>query len=595
MSIIQNQNIRVSDLDFASIKQSFKDYLALQGEFADYDFDASGMSVLMDILAYNTYYNSVMANYLANETFIDSAVKRDSVVSLAKTLGYRPKSARASKATLTMTLSHAAGEPDQLIMKTGTPFETTVRQQTYQFVTLNDVIAANNNGTYNFGTFDVWQGDFNVNSYTATGVAAEKFTLPNANVDTSSIRVVVQTSSTVYDYSFYQPADYIGDIVGTSKVFFIQEGLSNKTEIYFGDGVLGKQLASGNIVVVTYVTTSGSVANDAKVFNLTGSIEGNNNVQIFTTASASGGADAEGIDSIKFNATTYFGVQNRAVTSNDYRALIQQNFQNVKNVVTWGGEKSDPPEYGKIFVCIQPQNAQYLTTLEIQEIKDMMKLKSVANISPEFVNPDYIDVEVASEVYYDPIKNDKNSEQLRTAIKNQIVTYADSYLGKFDSTFRYSQLSKVIDQSDFSILNNLTKISVYKEVLPVINQENLISFSFNNPLMTDAISAALYSTGFSIPNRTQLVYLQDDKNGNVSLYYFDAAGSKKIAKSNVGTVNYKTGKVNIQKLVITDYQGSALKLYMTPLKNDILSNNNNIVRIQQSNIAVTLVADTGAI
>lgn len=595
MSIIQNNNIRVSDLDFASIKQSFKDYLATQGEFADYDFEASGMSVLLDILSYNTYYNSVMANYVANETFIDSAVKRDSVVSLAKSLGYRPKSARAAKATVTMTLSNAVGEPEQLVMKTGTPFETTVRQQTYQFVTLNDVIATNNNGTYNFGSFDVWQGQFNVNTFTAGGLAAEKFTLPNSNVDVSSIRVIVQTSATIYDYSYYQPADFMAAITGTSKVFFVQEGIGNKTEIYFGDDTLGKKLAAGNIVVVTYITTDGSAANDAKVFSLTGSIEGNNNVQIFTTSSATGGADAEDIDSIKFNATSYFGVQNRAVTAGDYKALIQQNFQNVKNVVTWGGEKSDPPQYGKIFVCVQPQNAQYLTSLEIEEIRSMIKLKSVANISAEFVNPDYVDIEVASEVYYDPIKNDKNSEQLRTNIKNQIITYANSYLGKFDSTFRYSQLTKVVDQTDSAILNNLTTIRVYKEVLPVINQENLISFSFNNALQTDNINAALYSTGFSIPNLPQTVYLQDDKNGTIVLYYFDAAGNRKIAKANVGTVNYKTGKVNIQKLVISDYVGSALKIYMTPLKLDIVSNNNNIVRIQQSNVAVSLVADTGAI
>jgi hypothetical protein len=595
MSIIQNQNIRVSDLDFNSIKQSFKDFLATQGEFADYDFDASGMSVLMDILSYNTYYNSVMANYLANETFIDSAVKRDSVVSLAKTLGYRPKSSRSSKATLTMLLTQAAGEPDQLIMKTGTPFETTVRQQTYQFVTMNDVIAANNGGTYNFGTFDVWQGDYNINTYTAIGNAAEKFSLPNSNVDTSSIKVVVQTSASIYDYSYYQPADLIGDLTGDSKVFFIQEGLGYKTEIYFGDGVLGKQIQPGNIVIVTYVTTDGNLANDAKVFNLTGTIEGNNNVQIFTTSSAVGGASAESIDSIKFNATTYFGVQNRAVTANDYRALIQQNFQNVKNVVTWGGEKSDPPEYGKIFICIQPQNAQYLTTLEVKEIKDMMKLKSVANISPQFVNPDYIDVELSSVVYYDPIKSDKNSEQLKTNIKNQIATYADSYLGKFDTTFRYSQLSKVIDQTDYAILNNLTGIKVYKEVLPIINQDNLISFSFNNAMVVDSGVSAFFSTGFSIPNYSQTVYMQDDKNGTVMTYYYDASGAKKIAQSNIGTVNYKTGRINLKKLVITDYLGSVLKLYMTPLKNDILSNNNNIVRIQQSNIVVSLIADTGVI
>jgi nitrate reductase NapAB chaperone NapD len=593
MSIIKNSNIRVSDMDFDGIKTSLKSFLKNQGEFADYDFEASGMTVLMDILAYNTYYNSVLANYVANETFIDSAVRRDSVVSIAKSLGYRPKSARSAKARIGMTLSSAVGEPDSLVLKAGTPFDTVVKQQSYQFVVLNDVVASHINGTYDFGVFDIWQGTFQSNRFIASGTAAEKFTLPNANVDTSSIVVVVQESASNLNYNYYQPADTISDVTATSLVFYIQEGIGNLTEIYFGDNTLGAQLAAGNVVIVTYITTDGASANGAKVFNLAGTIEGNSLVQVSTYSAAAGGADAETIDSIRFNATTYFGVQNRAVTSNDYKSLIQQNFQNVKNVVTWGGEKSDPPQYGKIFICIQPQNAEFLTTNEIEEIKTLMKLKSVANISPEFVNPVYIDCLVTTEVVYDPVKNNNNSDQLKTLVYNQIMTYANTYLGKFDTTMRYSQLTRLIDQSDPSIMNNLTDVKLYTDFLPVLNQPNDMTFSFNNAIDLHPGASSFYSSGFYVDGISQLVYLRDNRAGLIEVHYYDAGGVSRTI-GNVGTINYTTGQISIPSITVTDYHGTAIKLYMIPSRLDAVSKNNTLIRIDADDITIKLTANTGA-
>lgn len=591
--LIKNSNIRVSDMDFDGIKTSLKDFLKNQGEFADYDFEASGMTILMDILAYNTYYNSVLANYVANETFIDSAVRRDSVVSLAKALGYRPKSARSAKARVGMTLTSAVGEPDSLVMKAGTPFDTVVKQQSYQFVTLNDVIASNANGTYDFGVFDLWQGTFQSNRFTATGASAEKFTLPNANVDTSSIVVVVQESTSNLNYNYYQPADVISDVTDTSKVFYIQEGLGNLTEIYFGDDTLGVQLAAGNVVIVTYITTDGAASNGAKVFNLAGMVEGNSLVQVSTYATASGGADAETIDSIRFNATTYFGVQNRAVTSNDYKLLIQQNFQNVKNVVTWGGEKSNPPQYGKIFICIQPQNAEFLTSSEIEEIKTLMKLKSVANIAPEFVNPIYIDCLISTEVIYDPVKNNNNSEQLKTLVYDRIMSYSNTYLGKFDSVMRYSQLTRLIDQSDPSIMNNLTDVKLYTDFLPVLNQPNDFTFSYNNAIALHPSSASFYSSGFYMYGVPQLVYLRDNSKGVIEVHYYDVGGVSRTV-GDVGVIDYSTGKVSIPSLNVTDYHGNAIKLYMVPARLDAVSKQNTLVRIDADDITIKLTANVGA-
>lgn len=592
MSAISNSKIRVSDLDFTSIKENFKEYLRAQSEFADYDFEASGMSILLDTLAYNTYYNSVLANFTANETFIDSAVKRDSVVSHAKALGYRPKSVKASKAIIQLTLTNAVGNPNQLTMKAGTSFETTVREKTYQFVTLNDIIASNNNNEYVFPDADIYQGQFQQNSFVASGIVAEKFTLPNAGVDSTSIRVVIQTSATVLEYDYYNLADTVVDIVDDSKVFFIQEGLSRKTEIYFGDDIIGKKLSAGNIVYVTYLTSEGQNANDAKVFKLTSTIEGNSVVKIKTIEKSSGGADAEDIDSIKFNAMTYFGVQNRAVTAGDYKSLILQNFTNAKNVITWGGEKQTPPEYGKIFICIQPKNTDFLTDSEKQEIVDIIKKRSVANISSKFVDPEYIDIEVDSTVFYDPLKNDKNTVDLRNNILSVITQYAENYLGKFDEIFRYSQLLRIIDNSDYSIMSNLTQFKVFKSFLPTLFTDNVMSFNFNNKIFDCPVDvSSINSSGFNIESLSEKVYIRDNSQGVLQLIYYDVSGTIKVVNSNCGSVDYETGMVSISPLTITNYDGDEIRLYITPRINDILSKNNSIVRLQPKNVSLKIMSD----
>jgi hypothetical protein len=592
MSTFNNSNIRVSDLDFASIKSNFIEYLKSQAEFADYDFQASGMSILLDVMAYNTYYNSVLANFVANETFIDSAVKRNSVVAHAKSLGYRPKSVKSAKAKIQLTLTNAVGEPNQLVMKAGTPFETTVREQTFQFVTLNDIKASVDNSAYNFGEFHIYQGQFQQNTFVASGKKAEKFTLPNAGVDSSSIRVVVQTSATVLDYAFYNPSDTVVDIDGDSNTFFIQEGISGKAEIYFGDGVIGKQLAAGNIITVTYITSLGQSANDAKVFKLTGTIEGNSVVSVSTIETASGGADPEDIDSIRFNATTYFGVQNRAVTAGDYRALILQNFQNVKNVVTWGGEKQVPPEYGKVFVCIQPKNTDFLTDSEKAEVSEIVRKRAVANVSVKFLDPEYIDIELTTSVFYDPVKNDKNTLDLQNSVITAISQYGDNYLGNFDNTFRYSQLSRIIDNSDFSILNNLTSFRVFKSFIPVLSEYNGIDFIFNNSMSPNVYDPVVYSSGFYIAGATEKMFIKDNGLGILRLVYNDAAGVERVYDANVGTVKYDVGSISTKSLDITEYDGNEIQIFIKPKINDILSKNNNIVRLQSKNVTVNILTDS---
>lgn len=589
MSTIENSRVRVSDLDFDSIKTSFKEYLKTQGEFADYDFEASGLSILLDTLSYNTYYNSVLANFIANETYIDSAVKRDSVVSHAKALGYRPKSVKASKAKLQMSLTNAIGEPNQLVMKAGTPFETTVREQTFQFVTLSDVVAAKDNGVYNFGEFDIYQGKFQQNTYIAEGLIAEKFTLPNSNVDTSSIQVIVQKSGAILDYEYWTHSDTIVDVDGTSNVFFIQEGVGSKTEIYFGDGIIGKRISAGNIVIVTYLTSDGQNANDAKVFKLTGSIEGNNIVSIQTISQSSGGADAEDVDSIRFNAMSYFGVQNRCVTADDYKAVILQNFQNAKNVITWGGEKQSPPEYGKIFICVQPKNTDYLTDTEKLDIDGIVKKRAVANIKTKFINPEYVDLEIDVSVYYNILRNNKNTVDLKNIVLSAITQYSDDYLGKFDDAFRSSQLSRIIDGSDYAITNNLTAIKVYKSYLPIINTQNSITLSFFNAIQR--IEGAVTSTGFYIEEISEKVYAQNDALGNIQLYYYDVNGAIKTYRTSVGTVNFNTSVIQLTPLNITNYDGNEIRFYIKPVSVDVVSKNNSIVRLQQTNVNINVYSD----
>jgi hypothetical protein len=591
MSITESSKIRVSDLDFKSIKDSFKEYLGTQAEFADYDFEASGMSVIMDLLSYNTYYNSVLANYVANETFIDSAVKRDSVVSHAKALGYRPKSVKSSRAKIQLTLTNAIGEPNQLVMKSGTPFETTVREQSYQFVTLNDVVATKDAGEYNFGEFDIFQGQFQQNTYIAEGRKAEKFTLPNPNVDISSIAVIVQTSATVLDYYYYTHADTLVDIDSTSKVFFVQEGISGKSEIYFGDGIIGSRLSAGNVVTVTYITSQGQDANDAKVFKLTGTIEGNSVVSIRTIENAGGGANPEDIESIRFNAMSYFGVQNRAVTADDYRALILQNFQNVKSCVTWGGEKQTPPEYGKVFVCIQPKNSEFLTASEKADVVGIIKKRAVANVTTKFADPEYVDIEIVSDIYYDSIKNNKSTVELKNIVLATITEYSEEYLGKFDDTFRSSQLSRLIDNSDFSILNNLTSFKVFKSFLPILYTENIVNFSFFNEIRRSTqYETSVISSFFNINELSEKVFIRDNL-GTIQVVYYDNNGIIKIHKNNHGTVNYDTGVIQLSPLNITNYDGNEIRFFITPKINDIFSKNSSIVRLQPKNVTLNVIVD----
>jgi hypothetical protein len=588
---LSNNKIRISDLDFGSIKSSFKDFLKEQAEFADYDFEASGMNVLMDILAYNTYYNSVLANYTANETFLDTAVKRDSVVSIAKGLGYRPKSVKSSRAKIQLVLSNAVGCPCGLVMKAGTPFETTVREQTFQFVTKDDFVAINEYGSYNFGDVFIYQGQFQQNTYIANGSVAEKFTLPNPNVDITSISVVVQNSATVLDYSTYNHSDTIVDIDGESKVFFVQEGLGGRAEIYFGDNIIGKQLSAGNIVIVTYITSQGQIANDAKVFKLIGTIEGNSVVSIRTIENAVGGADAEDIESIRFNAMSYFGVQNRAVTSDDYKALILQNFSNVKNCITWGGEKQIPPEYGKVFVCIQPKNVEYLTDSEKQDIVDVLRKRAVANVSTVFADPEYVDIEIVTDVYYDLLKNNKSTIELRNVVLAAIREYADNYLGKFDSTFRYSLLSKVIDNSDYAIISNLTSFKAFKSYLPILNVDNIITVSIHNKIKRSTLESSISSSKFNVSGLSEQVYFRDVA-GVIQVVYTDANSAEKIYSANHGTVDYDTGIIKISPLNITNYDGNELRIYFVPTINDIFSKNNSIVRLQPRNSVINVYVDS---
>ncbi len=578
-----NSKIRVSELDFESIKTNFKSFMSAQSEFADYDFEASGMSILMDLLAYNTYYNSVLANYTANETFIDSAVKRDSVVSHAKALGYTPKAVKSSRAKLKMTLRNVMGEPSQLVMPAGTPFEATIKEDVYQFVTIDTTVAPVSDNEFTFDSFYVYQGIFQQNTFYANGDVVEKFTLPNPNVDVTSIRVYVRKSESDLDMVAYGHVDTIIDLNPESIVFFTQEGISNLTEIYFGDGILGKQLAAGNVVHVTYITSAGQVTNGCKVFKLTGAVEGNTNATVTTLEIASGGSDAEEIESIRFNAMTYFGVQNRAVTAEDSRALVMQKFSNIKDIIVWGGEKQTPPEYGKIFICVQPKNTDFLTTSEKEEITTIVKQRAVANISPKFVDPEFIDIELYADVYYDRFRNDKSTVDLKNIVVSDINDYANKFLNRFDSILRYSLVSKIIDSSDYSILSNLLKIKVYKSFLPVLFYQNIISFKFYNNI------TSIGSTGFYVEGLAEKVYVRN--NGSIAqLYYYTATKELKIYKD-VGTVDLTNGTINLDPLLITKFDGSEIRLYATPYINDVFSKNNNITRLQSKNVFVNIYDD----
>ena len=592
--------MRVTELEFDQIKTNLKAFLSSKDEFKDYDFEASGLSFLMDMLAYNTHYNALMANFVSNEMFLDTAAKRSSVLSHAKSLGYRTRGVRSSRSKVTITintlaLSNGAIAPDTFVLPKGTPFLATVGNTQFQFVTVNDASAPKNlDGSYTLANVELVEGILFSYEYVVTdsnvGVV---YRIPNQNVDTSTVTMRIRQSVSDVTFTQWQSSATILGIDSTSKVFFTQEGINGYYEFFFGNGQMGVLPPKGSLITIEYVASEGYTSNGARKFVPIGKIahEGNGNItaasyRITLTQASIGGADTETVPEIKHNAANHFIVQDRAVTVNDYRALIQEYFANVRSIKVWGGEENNPVRYGKVMVCIQPQYGDVITQDEKDYINNILESKSIISIGLEYVDPEYLNVSVSIIAYYDPSLLPK-SMNLATEIQGSVTTYSNFELEKFAAHFRFSKFGTVVDDTQEAINSNTTNVTAYKTIIPKLGQTQSYTISFYNQIANgnDTVTSSL----FKLNTSDQWLRLSNINDKVYAVYTNDLG--KTIQVSFAGTVDLSAGVVNLSSLYFTEVYGDQFKISITPSNTDINSGLNNILRIKPEDIAVKVIAE----
>jgi len=584
--------LRVSELDFDQIKTNFKSFLKEQDVFRDYNLEGSNISIILDILAYNTHYNAFYLNMVANEMFIDSATTRNAMISLSKLLGYVPKSRTAAKANVNIAIT-PNDAPANITIAKNTKFSSSINGVNYTFVSDQSysTTANSDNATVTVQNVSLIEGDPLTFKYTAnTQDSSQRFSVPNKGVDHSTITVSIKENSFTTELSPYTQATDLLDISSTSNVFFIEEGSDFLTEIKFGDGVLGRKLKTGNIVIIDYNVCSGVLGNGANNFTVATTVGGYSTATLATNSKAEGGSDEESINSIRFNAPKHYNTQNRAVTKDDYKRIVLRDYPLAESIVVYGGEEADPPQYGKVFIGIKPKSGLYLTDSVKTNIKDnILKKYNVASITPEFVDLDYIYVLLTSTVNFDSRKTTKTSQTLRSSLINSINTYVLEDLYKFEQTFRLSKLQTRIDEADNSILGNESNIRLKKIFIPTLNTKLSYDLRFNNAIYHPHTghAPALSSTAFSI-NDEKDVLREDckikDMNSMLKVYRTDNEGKEHIVRENIGTIDYITGKVLINSFDPASYTGAEISITIIPVLSDVLSLREQLITIQESDI-----------
>ena len=500
--------LRVTELDFDTIKQNLKNFLKQQSEFQDYDFDGAGLSVLLDILAYNTHYNAYYLNMVANESFLDTALLRDSAVSHAKTLGYTPYSTRAPVAIIDFVVESNSSTSGTCTLPEGFAFlSNQIDSRAYNYVVLEDTTVTKSNTQYFFENLQIYEGQLITYSFTYNASSNPKsvFQLPDANIDTTTIKVTVTPNAANSSTIFYEKVTDVLDITSSSEVFFLQEGRGGLFELYFGNGIVGKSLPDGAIVAVTYLVTNGTVSNKANNFVATATVTDSlgtslSNFTITPQSAASGGADRESVDNIKFSAAARFSTQNRLVTFKDYETYILNNYPNIDSISVWGGETNDPPVYGQVFVSMKPKENYYISENEKQRIIDeIIKPKAVIAVQTQIIDPEFLYLVLDVEAQYDSKKTTDSEQNLKLKIRNAILNYADTYLNKFGAKLIDSKLETAIDNVDQnSIIGNEVVTRVQKRFEPELNLTQSYTVNFNVPLHRGTITDKLTSTNFDV-------------------------------------------------------------------------------------------------
>jgi len=609
---VNTKRLNVTEFDFDEVKNNLKVFLSGQTEFTDYDFEGSGMNALLDVLAYNTHYLGFNANMLANEMFLDSASLRSSVVSHAKTLGYVPNSARAAVATVNITLNTTS--ITSATLPAGTVFNSTVNGTDYQFVTSDSIASTNTGSGIPFLSVNLYEGTFVTTRYSVDSTDADqRFLVPNRRADTSTLKVVVQNSSSDSTTTTYTQATDITQVTAESNVYFLQEVENGKFEVYFGDGVVGSSLSDGNIVILTYVVSNTTDANGAAIFKNAASIATISDISVEVLDIANGGSAPETITSIKYNAPLDYASQGRCVTAEDYKVYAKKLYANTKSVQVFGGESGSfdsslgvvsTAEYGKVFISILSTTGLELTASEKKQLVSDFAKYTVASITPVIVDPETTFLILDVKFKYDSSKTTLATSQIESEVVSAITKYNTDNLEKFEGVFRHSKVTRLIDDANTSILNNTTNVNLGKFFAPDTTAATSYNIYFNNALYNphsghnSSAGGILASTGFFINGDTTNEHFLDDNGAGIVRLYYVLAGNRVYVDTTAGTINYSTGAVFIESLFVTtvsDVDGATsteIRITVVPNSKDIVPVRNQTLKLDLTNSTVLGEVDT---
>lgn len=590
-----NSSISLTQLDFTEYKNSLKAYLREQNEFKDYDFDGSNLSVLLDILAYNTYQNAFYLNMVSNEMFLDSAKLRDSVISHAKELNYLPRSFTSAKATIQLRITPTDANKNSIVIPKGTSFITRVDDFSYSFNTNENLVVTNKvNGTFVSESIILYEGNYLSDTYVVNYNNPLIYKINNRNVDISSVAVTVLEDNGSVTQEYARATSLFGHNK-SSRVFFLQPGIGDSYEVVFGDGVVGRKPKNNAIVIIEYRVSNGELPNGANRFINSGRIDNEANVAVITLTSAQDGAVAEDLNSIKYNAPRAFTTQERAVTAEDYENLLKANFPEINAVTAYGGEDATPPQFGRIFVSVDLTDVDGLPKIKEDEYRRFLRSRSSVAMEPLFVTPDYTYLKIDSLVKYNINRTGQNPEDLRAFVIDAILNFANANLNSFSRTFRYSKLVQAIDATDASIISNDTTVNLVKYLTPDLGVPLNLTIDFKSPLTQEIPLLGdehpiidvhgITSTPFTYTGIQNCV-LEDNGDGIVRIVTPVGANHKKIV--DVGTVDYSTGVVRLTNFTVQNYVGTSLKIYAEPGFRDITAIQNVILNIIESDVNITI-------
>lgn len=591
-----NQSINLVDLDQQSLVNDFRNFLRNQDEFKDYDFKGSSINVLLDLMAYNTFKNAFYLNMAFSERWIDSAQLRSSIFSHVKELNYLPRSVRSARAKIKVNFT-ATGDSQPYIVQKGSQFSTIIKSKSYTFTIPETIILSSVDTNFQFET-DIYEGIFVKDSYVMIS-DTQKFKITNKNVDLRSVAITVFEDNAEIGLSFKQATTLL-DLNETSKVFFIQTSETGHYEILFGDNILGRRPKQNSLIVLDYRISEGKAGNGAKTFSVdfdpTNTNELISSPELEVIEASTNGEDEESNDSIKYYAPRYYQTQERTVNASDYNVLLSQNFPEINAVSVFGGEDLNPPQFGKVFIAVDVKDVDGLPDSKKDEYYNFIKKRAPFSIEPEFIEPEILYLSIKTLVRYNINITSNSLNRTKALVTDAIVTFNDLYLNNFNVKFRNSLLSKTIDAADSSIVSNISDVFAYKKIVPTLNKPNnfIVDFGFsikNNLAPQQTVynatdESAVFSSIFTYEN--QICTIEDDGNGIIRIVKTDE--NNKIAVLNIGTVDYTSGTIKIVGLKPSAFDGNAIKIYIDPDDKDIISEKNNILLIDPSDINVSVQA-----